>query len=118
MSKWKRSESLGNIHKLDNFSFQRCDSQLSNITILNMPATRMSNLNFDIKSDPKKSTKKDNTIQPISFSRRNKAGKNGQKNISDETIDELDTQSLDQFERINSPFRRPSKPTPPKKMNL
>jgi uncharacterized protein YdgA (DUF945 family) len=116
MNKWKRSESLGNIYKLDNFSFQRCDSQLSNITIL--PTIRMSNLNFDIKSDHKKSTKKNNTIQPISLSRINKAGKNVKNNISDETIDELDTQSLDQFERINSPFRRPSKPTPPKKMNL
>lgn len=99
MEKWKRSESLGNISKP---SLSRCESQLSNITFLN---DTMQNFN---KTDNTKLLIINNSIQ---------IDKKPQKETYN---DEGNKQSLIKSEpiRVNSPYLRPSKPTPPKEMNL
>ena len=99
MEKWKISESLGNISKP---SLSRCESQLSNITFLNDTM-----LDFN-KTDNKKLLIINNSIQ---------IDKKSQKETYN---DERNKQTLTKSEslRANSPYLRPSKPTPPKEMNL
>ena len=111
MEKWKRSESLGNIFKP---SLIRCESQLSNVTFLNSPNITKPDINK--KLNVKHLFLANNTIPTIPYSCISKISKKSQNKM---LKDELDKQSIVKSEclRVNSPFLRPSKPTPPKEMN-